>query len=476
LPRSQLIIAGRNPFLASTMKRQSRFAFAVVALALPLIGQAGAKAAEKLIQELKTKEAAAKKDPDAMADVAKWAAEKALAADATRIYQAVLKLKPDHARANEALGNVLVDGKWLTKADAEALRKKAIAAENTAKGLFEVAGIWVEKAQVDDANNGVFHHDGERVTREEKLALLEGKVRHPETGELIDASFLEKAKSKYFPVGSEGRWVDEKEADTYHSDTKRPWVVRTNHGTLISTLPLAAIQDLKVHFDQGYERILPVLGGKVPTPARRPAVLIAATESEFRDYGRQMGDGTDVAGSFLMREDGKFKLSMQGELRPGICYNEKNWGVRYLRHAAALAYANAIAEDIGADFPLWFLHGLGSYTSRLENDSDAGHFAKLHLQKGGVRGLKSFFSSFAINGDMESKDIDFNLFQAGLLIRYAANAGDKTVTAALEAVTAAVSGKAKASADKAVLKLQSLLVEAEPKIAALCKELAAKAP
>ena len=128
----------------------------------------------QLKQELKTREAAAKKDPDALYEVGKWAAEKALAAEAKRLYQAVLKMKSDHAGANEGLGNELLDGKWLPAKEVEAVRKKAQAAEFAAKGLVEVDGIWVEKDKVAEAKRGVFTHEGGLVTRRPEITPIHG--------------------------------------------------------------------------------------------------------------------------------------------------------------------------------------------------------------------------------------------------------------------------------------------------------------
>ena len=67
-----------------------------------------------------------------------------------------------------------------------------------------------------------------------------------------------------------------------------------------------------------------------------------------------------------------------------------------------------------------------------------------------------------------------NLFQAGLMLRFAAGGGDAGVTEAMQALTALFSGQAKGSADKAIAKLEAALVAAEPAIAKLCQELAAK--
>lgn len=433
-----------------------------------------AQSPAQLKQELRTKETAAKKDPEALYEVGKWAAEKALANDAKRLYQAVLKIKPDHAGANEALGNQLVEGKWLPAKEAEALRKKARDAEFAAKGLVDVDGVWVDKEHVDDAKRGVFHHDGEQVTKAEKIALLAGKVRHPETGELIEGKFAEKAANKFFPVGTEGRWVDQKEADTYHSDIKRPWVVRTAYATIVSTLSLAKIQELKQFVDQGYERVAPVLGSATPLPVHRPVVVIAATRSEYTDLGNAFGDGTDACGSFLA--EGPVDLPGLGQVRPAICENEKDMGTRYIRHAAALAYTHAIATRAGVALPPWLLHGIASLTSRFHIETDAGWFGKQHLQRGGVGNVKAFFPSFAISGEMQPTEISHNLYQAGLLLSFAMNGGDKECTDQLQAVTALLSGTGKGNAEKAIAKLQTALIEAQPKIVAYLQQLIAKSP
>ncbi len=449
----------------------SRLLLAFAICALPAIGQTAAK----LQQELRSKETAAKKDADKLFEVAKWAAEKALANDAKRIFQVILKVKPDHPGANEALGNDLVEGKWLPKKEAELLRKKAQAAEYAAKGFVDVGGIWVEKDKVDDAKRGVFHHEGEVVNKLEKTAFLAGLVRHPETGEIIDAKHLEKAKSGYYPVGGEGRWVDKKEADTYHSDVKRPWLVRTTWGTIMSTLGLAKIQELAAQVDLGILRVLPILGADSLHPDRRPVILIAATRTEYTDYGQAMSDGTDACGAFVVPEEGALELPYLGSVRMAICDNDKDMGTRYIRHAAALAAANAFATGAGVDLPPWLEHAFGSYTSRFQDDSDAGWFGKQHVQRGGVGNVKAFFPSFAISGDMEPKDISNNLYQAGLLLSFAVSGQDEKCNEALKAISAVLGG-GKGNADKAITKLQAALIDAQPKIVTHLQQLISKSP
>jgi hypothetical protein len=452
------------------MKAPLRLILALVTLLAPALAQSPAK----LKQELRTKEAAAKKDPEALFEVGQWAADKAMASDAKRIFLAVLKLQSDHSGANEALGNELVDGKWLPAKEADALRKKLMAAEFAAKGYVEVAGVWVQPEHVDDAKRGIFHHEDELVTKDEKLALLKGMVRHPDTGELIDAKHLEQATKRYFPIGS--RWVDEKEADQFHSDLKRPWIVRSTYCTLLSTLAIAKIQDLRTEADAAIERVKPLFGGALPSPDRRPIILIAATDAEFRALGESVGDGTDACGAALMEEKATLRIPGIGDVRAAFCHNEKDWGTRYLRHAAAIAYAHAVAADREITLPLWFLHGVASYTSRFQIESDASGFGKQHIQKGGVRNLKGFFSGFDISGErMEPLARDANIYQAGLMFAFAASGGDEAVTAALQEVTRLLDGTQKGKADKAIGKLEAALVAAEPKIVTYLQDLTTKA-
>lgn len=433
-----------------------------LSLALPLTAQSPAQ----LKQELRTKETAAKTDPDALAEVAKWAEEQGLAAEAKRIYQAILKVKPDHEAANRALGNEQVDGKWLPKKEAEAARKKAMEAEFKAKGLVDVGGVWVEKEHVADAKKGVFHHDGEKVTKEEKLALLAGMVRHPETGQLIEAQFLEKAQNKQFPIGTEGRWVDEKDADRYHSDGKRPWMIRTAYCTVVSTLPLSILATVKNEVDRGYEAIKPLLANMEPSPAFRPVILVSATKEEHQEFGTAMGDETSSYGAFYATAEAQLKVPMQGEVRPAVANWLKDWGPYYARHAAGLAYAGSLAVEMGVELPKWFHHGLGSVASRFCNNRDAGYLGEQHIAKGGVKNLKSFFSSFTINGEMEAKEIDYMIYQAGLVLAFAKSGKDaKALDALVEVTNAIAAGKSK-GVDKSIEKLAALLAGKEEEIKA----------
>ncbi len=439
---------------------------------LLLAAGVAAQSPAQLKTELRQKETAAKQDADKLYDAGKWAEGKSLAADAKRIFQAVLKLKPDHEGANTALGNVQVDGKWMSAKDAAAAAKKAMEAEAKAKGMVEVDGIYVDKEQVADAKKGIFFHDGDRVSKAEKLALLSGKVRHPVTGQFIPAKDLPKAEQGLFPIGTDGRWVDEKEADAFHAQIETARTFRTAYTTLASTLPLAKLQEAKLEADRAYEILKPLFGLAEPMPGDRPVVFIASTTDEYQQLGTAMGDATSSYGAFLSSDERRMVIRDVGEVRPALCIWEKDWGAYNVRHAVGMAYANSMFG--GAELPLWLLEGFGALPNRFVNDGIAAHFARGHIQRGGVKDLKSWFSSFDINGEMEAQAIAYNIFQAGFLLWFARSGTNTKVTEAMQDITKMVAeGKTK-GLEKAIEKLQSALIGAEEELKEALKKLAAK--
>ena len=418
-----------------------------------------AQSVASLKRELREKESAARGDADALVEVALWAEEKGLVSDRRRILNNVLKLAPDHEKAHDLLGFVKFDGEWMTKSKAEALAKKAREAEMKEKGFVEVDGVWVAKDEVDDAKRGIYHHDGTRVSKAEKIALLDGKVRHPVTGEFIDASDLPKANADQFPLGSSGRWGDEAVADAYHKTVGTPWVFRTHYATVISNKPLADLKDISRTLDAGFESAQRILGEVEPSPTNRPVILIAQTTEQFISLGEQIGDEGSAYAVF--RATGMLEAQGVSPVRPIVMNWDKDWGQYWLRHAAGLGLISAILEDTDATAPLWFERGVAGYAERLFNPGVASHFGKAHLQKGGVSDLAGWFANFEISGDLGQSELDFNMYQAGLVLEYAMQGGDAAAKSALDAVRKAVADGDGRALTKAITALQEALAKAE---------------
>jgi hypothetical protein len=342
--------------------------------------------------------------------------------------------------------------------------EEKLAAEMAAKGLVDVNGTWVEKDHVEDAKRGVFHFNGELVAKGEYRALQSGKVRHAITGELIAAEDLEKSRGRSFPIDGGKRWVDEKEADAYHGKGANPWMVANTHYVLLSTLPIAKIESLREHADRAIAQVSSALGEAKPVPAQRPAVFVAPTQDEFIQFGTRLGDETSAYGAFLAREEALLDLPLQGEVRPAVSLWDEGWGPYYLPHAVGLAYVHGIVASCEAELPAWLLHGLASSGSRFGNPDTGKWFCQNLAKGGGLKPLDKFFSAFAIDGEMESDAISANLTQAGFLIDFAKNGGDKDVASALAAFGEAMRAQKASGIDKAAKALQSALGKSQDAI------------
>ncbi|MBI5852579.1 MAG: hypothetical protein HZB39_16320 [Planctomycetes bacterium] len=428
---------------------------------LVLLAPLSAQSLAQLKKELKVKEDAAKNNAPALVEAAAWAKEKGMLSDMRRILTAVLKVDKDNAAANEMLGFVKWEGEWITKAKADALRKKAIEEEMKAKGFVQVEDVWVAKDEAADAKKGVYWHEGEKVTKAEKVAFSEGKVRHPTTGEFISPDDLAKANAGEYPIG-DGKWGDEAAADKFHGDVRTPWLFRTHTATIVGNRPLTELKNLAIDLDSAIGDASRIFTGLMPTPAHRPFILIARDTDHYRELGTAIGaEGSAYA---VFPALGDLEVRGLGSVRPVVTNWEEKWGPYWLRHAGAMAWVLGVAADLGVELPLWFQRGVGGYAERFKGPGDAQHFGKQHLEKGGVNSLSSWFKSFAINGDMESRMHDYNMFQAGLMFSFAMEGGDEEATKSLGAVTEAARSGDPKKLEKAIEQFQAKLTEKQDAI------------
>lgn len=388
------------------MNAALRLLLAVCPLAIPL----GAQKSVDPATELATLEKAAKDDVAAILQVADWAKQHELQTEWRRLMQRVLQLAPSNDVANQAVGNVKHDGRWMSPEKAEILK-------NRAAGLVAVAGVWVPESEAEDARAGVFHHGGERVTKAEYLELRAGKVRHPRTGELIASADLEKAKNNLFPDGK-GDWVDEAAANKLHASLGSPWVVRTKSALVLGTMPIKDVEQYAQQYvDDAYDFAL-ALFGRAAQPNRRPVILLAGTSDQFRDLGTQIGGPSSAYGAFLA--EGTINVPGLGNVQPAVALLDPNWGVYYLKHAVGVAVANAL----GSGLPPWIVSGTGSYAERFYSADIANWFGKQFLAAGGLMDLPGWCRSFGIDGSMENAAMGQRLFQAGLLLAFCRHGGD----------------------------------------------------
>ncbi|MDH4066931.1 MAG: hypothetical protein OEW19_21230, partial [Acidobacteriota bacterium] len=106
-------------------------------------------------------------------DLARWSSSQALGTQARRAYERVLTIDPQNVEANQALGRVLVDGRWVTELEV-----------HRARGLVDFEGAWMTPAERDailarrDAQfNDLLRLDAERRARDADMRAAEAEAR-----------------------------------------------------------------------------------------------------------------------------------------------------------------------------------------------------------------------------------------------------------------------------------------------------------
>jgi hypothetical protein len=113
--------------------------------------------------------------------LARWALSQGLGTQARRGYERVLGVEPQNVEANQALGRVLVDGRWVPEQEV-----------HRARGMVQFEGAWMTPTERDaileerDTRfNDLLRLDAERRARDAELRAAEAEARAQAT---LDAS------------------------------------------------------------------------------------------------------------------------------------------------------------------------------------------------------------------------------------------------------------------------------------------------
>lgn len=124
-------------------------------------------------------------------NLGRWAMQEGLSAQSRQAYQNVLAVEPNDAEARQALGFVLIDGRWLT--EEEGYR---------ARGFVKYDGEWMTPAEVQMAQAGAAadqaREEAEDRSRGAAVAELEAGAQAAKAEE--EARWEEGAQSWDFPV------------------------------------------------------------------------------------------------------------------------------------------------------------------------------------------------------------------------------------------------------------------------------------
>ena len=444
-----------------------RSAFFIALVALPISAPVAAQSKTELKKELEVRRAKIdKSDAAKLYALALWAERKGLKFESRRVLREVIKADTDHEAARKALGFVKHQDKWVKAEDVAKLEKRAAAkaereriAELKRKGYVKHGDSWIKKSDLAWAELGLVRHDGKWMRRDDAAALAKGKVKHPRTGMWIDKADAEKAKQGLFKVGSD--WVSVDKANTAHSDWESPWILRSDNIELqtIYKLDKAEIALNEAETAVSYARGL-LFDPLMPLPAL-VRIRIFDTAAQYREFGAQADDtGFSSYGAFHVYRAEPPMIACH--------YGQKDWGPYFLKHAVGMGIAAQLLKGKNEKDSLppthWLLTGFGSYVERWSNTRSASHFGKQYLQKGGVRSLKSFPSSFGISPDMSSSDLEWNVYQAGIIVSFLSKAPDAKTKKAWDKVRDAI--QARKGVAKAVKNFEKRLPKIEKQLKA----------
>jgi len=128
-------------------------------------------------EEFQGKLAALKTDDiPGLMGLATWCKEQGLKKEEREVLGRIVRLEPKNEEANLALGNIKVNGEWVSPSEAKSLKEKAEAAEKEAQGLAFYKGKWIPREDKENLEKGLVLHDGKWLTPEQ-LKESQGLVK-----------------------------------------------------------------------------------------------------------------------------------------------------------------------------------------------------------------------------------------------------------------------------------------------------------
>jgi hypothetical protein len=497
----------------------------LLAVLSSLIPVTGSPSPAAVAQQPAPQDAAAQAIKDAGKDVPKllklaqeWSDKQNV--DAARMaWKRVLELAADNAAAHTGLGHQLYDGKWF-ETHTELFDYQRTEAEQMAKkGLARLGDKWVPIADVSFLKLG-FERDGNswispltkaRLQREQDL-LKKGWQQQDLTW--VDPEEFEEWKKGLWKCGD--KWLDNAAADQWHADLAHPWLVAGEHFVVSATVERERVEWCKWHADQTWDDLVRIFG--VEPGARvsavdlfgdkrnKPQVIVLRSLPQFNAFAA----GDEVKKLPLAETDGFSSLHyaffadalIDASVKPaafagaGVALWDNSsptmeaYGKHAIRHAAAQSFVEAIdpswktlAESAGGQarstvpfwaekkIPRWLRYGAASYVERYFVDKSVGEggdskwartWALASLKKGGgLRDLQKVFEFKLTLADVPGSTQ--LIHEAGLVVAFVLDGGDKQVQAALQALQAAL--RAGGATDKAAAELQKALLAAKPAIA-----------
>jgi len=425
-------------------------------------------------------------DAEKLMELAAWCKENDRHPQAREVYRKVIEADSNHKAARKALRHHFYDDQWFETYVSLSNYKRAEAKRMLEEhGKVRFGDDWVLQADVpylrmqwerDDSGNWVNPVAKARAEMEAKLLEEGWQVQGLDW---IPPDQVANWTEGSFWCGEE--WLPKEQADEYHATFQTAWQIPGENFKIVTTTTYDNAQWARYWADLCYADLVRAFGA---TPKEKPAVYVMNALDQYNTFAagdqatQQPGAEAEGLSSahYAFFADMLFGGGPGGVpeyLGSGACFwdstDEKlaGWGQFAVRHATALAYANAVAPSWGAisqaissqsqlsipqfwsekPMPRWFIYGMAAYSERFFIDKSVGdegdpnwarNFGLGEFRKGpGLRENLDEVFTFAVNAnDLEGSNQ--LIFEAGVISAFVLDGGCEPVAAAHEALRKAI--------------------------------------
>lgn len=462
---------------------------------------------EEADPEYDGKLAEAGEDAAKLMELAAWCKENDRHSKAREVYRKVIAVEPNHEAARKGLRHHFYDDQWFETYVSLSNYKRAEAKRMKEEhGLVKFGDEWVAETDVPFLRMNWVKDSDQWVSPNRKARMERENKWTSEGWQVHEGAWLPPGEAANWKEGMfwcEDKWLPMEEADKYHSTVLTAWELPGTHFTLVSTAGYNAASWARHWADSTWDNLQRAYG---TIPDQTPEVFVLKDLAQYNTFAA--GDqatqtpGFEIEGlsSAHYAFFADMLLDPRGEVPEyrgtGACYydvsdpKQEPWGKFAVRHAAGLAYGNALSPSWGSvsqalsgqaqlspaqfweekSVPRWFIYGTAAYCERFFINTDEGDpaayrdFAIGELNKiGGLRANLDDVFAFGVNAN-DLANASRNIFEAGAIVAFILDGGCEPVTAAHEAFKAKL--KAGEDTSEAVAALQTAVKDNEDKLRA----------
>jgi hypothetical protein len=329
--------------------------------------------------------------------------------EAKLAFARVLELDDSNEKAHKGLRHQFYDNQWFKSYSAMSKYRRAEAKRMASEGFSKLNDEWVKTDDLpylrmgwakDEAGNWADPSVLEQAKLEAKMIADGFKMRN-EDSSWVHPDDFPKWEAGQWKCGDD--WVSVEEANAYHSTRDQWWNYRSTNFTVLATCDYETTRWAAWYAEQTYKDLVKIFGLK---PKGRPEVVVFPNIEQFNAFAAgspQKQQPAEASGfsslHYAYFADAWYDMASQTPRfkGTGVAYwDTKNeamspFGKHSIRHAAGLAYAEAITPSVKTisaaiaaqdapeltDFwaekavPRWLFYGGASYVDRYFVDSTA---------------------------------------------------------------------------------------------------------